>query len=66
MAFKLLPGTERQFEQLRTLMTSPFVALVAGPPGVGKRALLDHVAEQAGLRTADFDKSPDAHFHTVA
>lgn len=55
MAFKLLPGTERQFEQLRTLMPSPFVALVAGPPGVGKRALLDHVAEQAGLRTADFD-----------
>ena len=55
MAFKLLPGTERQFEQLRTLMTFPFVALVAGPPGVGKRTLLDHVAEQAGLRTADFD-----------
>ena len=55
MAFKLLPGTEKQFEQLRTLMTSPFVALVAGPPGVGKRTLLDHVAEQAGLRTTDFD-----------
>ena len=48
MAFKPLPGTERQFEQLRTLMTSPFVALAVWAPGVGKRTLLGHVAEQPG------------------
>ena len=55
MAFKLLPGTERQYQQLRALMSAPFVALVAGPPGVGKRTLLDHVATEAGLHTADFN-----------
>ena len=56
MALPLLPGTEKQYQQLRALMAEgSFVALVAGPPGSGKRTLISRVAEEAGLRTHDFD-----------
>ena len=51
-----LPGTAKQYQQLSALMAKEsFVAVVAGPPGSGKRTLLDHVAKELGLHMSDFD-----------
>ena len=52
----LLPGTQQQQEQLRAVMAGEsFVALVAGPPGSGKRTVINRVAEESGLHAHDFE-----------
>ena len=47
MACAVLPGTEKQYQQLRTLLAKQtFVGIVAGPPGTGKKTLVRYVAAE--------------------
>ena len=56
MAFAVLPGTDKQYQQLRALFAKrTFVALVAGPPGSGKKTAVRHIAAEASLRTHDIE-----------
>ena len=56
MAFAMLPGTENQYQQLRALVAKhSFVAIVAGPPGSGKKTAVRHIAAEASLRAHDVE-----------
>ena len=56
MACAVLPGTEKQYQQLRTLIAKQtFVGIVAGPPGTGKKTLVRYVAAETPLQTHDVE-----------
>ena len=56
MACAVLPGTEKQYQQLRTLLAKQtFVGIVAGPPGTGKKTLVRYVAAETPLQTHDVE-----------
>ena len=56
MAFAMLPGTGNQYQQLRAQVAKhSFVAIVAGPPGSGKRTAARHIAAEASLRAHDLE-----------
>ena len=56
MAFAMLPGTENQYQQLRAQVAKhSFVAIVAGPPGTGKKTAVRHIAAEASLRAHDVE-----------
>ena len=52
----VLRAQEKQYQALLKLMGRPsFVALVAGPPGCGKKTLVRRAARERGLAPHDFD-----------
>eukprot|EP00969_Alexandrium_andersonii_P189922 8391031-Alexandrium_andersonii.AAC.1 len=51
-----LRGQEKQYQALLELMGRPsFVALLAGPPGCGKKTLVRRAAGERGLDPREFD-----------
>ena len=55
MSYTPLPGTDGQLQQLRALVKKTFVAIVAGPPGSGKKTAVRHIAAEASLRAHDVE-----------